>query len=88
MAQPVAAVAIADVPQQPVLTAAPTTPLVSDAPSEAADIDVIEKEWIIKIKHVISGTKQDPYKQVVEINKLRVDYMKKRYDKDIKLADD
>lgn len=57
-------------------------------PAEAADSDVIEKEWVIKAKEIVAATQQDPYKQVQEINKLKADYMKKRYDKDIKLADE
>lgn len=56
-------------------------------PDEAADADVIEKEWVVKAKEVIAATKADPYKQVLELNKLRADYMKKRYNKDIKLPE-
>jgi hypothetical protein len=54
---------------------------------EAADADVIEPEWIERVKHVIATTKNDPHRQVREINMLKADYMKKRYNKDIKLPD-
>ncbi len=60
---------------------------IASLPAEAADTDVIEKEWVVKAKQVVSETRGDPYKQVRELNKLRADYMKKRYNKDIKLPD-
>jgi hypothetical protein len=56
-------------------------------PEEAADNDVIEKEWVIKAKQVVAETRHDPFKQVRELNKLKADYMKKRYDKELKLPD-
>lgn len=58
-----------------------------DTPSEAADADVIEQEWIDKAKEVVAATSDDPYKQVLGLNSVKADYMKKRYDKDIKLPD-
>ena len=56
-------------------------------PAEAADNDVIENEWVMKAKNIVATTKGDPHKQVGQLNKLKADYMKKRYDKDVKLAD-
>ena len=58
-----------------------------NTPADAADGDVIEKEWVVKAKQIVAATRQDPYKQVQEINRLKADYMKKRYNKDIKLPD-
>lgn len=56
-------------------------------PTEAADTDVIEKEWVYKAKQVVAETRQDPYLQVREINKLKADYMQKRYNKELKLPE-
>lgn len=50
----------------------------------AADGDVIEKEWVEKAKKLVATTRTDPYQQVREINQLKAEYLKKRYNKDIK----
>lgn len=52
----------------------------------ASDIDLIEKEWVNKAKEIVSRTIGDPYVQNKEINKIKADYIKKRYNKDIKIA--
>ncbi len=52
-------------------------------PEEAGDGDLIEKEWVLKAKQIVEHTAEDPYKQQQELNKIRADYMKKRYNKDI-----
>lgn len=54
-------------------------------PQIADDVDLIEKEWVHKTKEIVSNTKNDPYRQNSQIAHLRADYMKKRYNKDIKL---
>lgn len=64
--------------------AAPMVPL----PQIADDADLIEKEWVIKAKHIVEQTAQDPYLQNKEISKVKADYLKKRYNKDLKLAED
>lgn len=56
-------------------------------PDEAADSDLIEKEWVNKAKQIVEHTKDDPYEQQRVIGKFKADYMKKRYDKDIKVSD-
>ncbi len=62
------------------------TPIVA-TPDEAADSDLIEKEWVNKAKQIVEHTKDDPYEQQRVIGKFKADYMKKRYDKDIKTSD-
>lgn len=56
-------------------------------PVEANDTDLIEKEWVEKAKQIVNQLSDDPYKQQQELSKLKATYMKKRYDKDIKLTD-
>ena len=53
------------------------------SPSIAEDVDLIEKEWVEKAKHIVSTTRDDPSEQNLEISKLKADYMKKRYNKDL-----
>jgi len=57
------------------------------APSTADDNDLIEKEWVIKAKRIVNSNRDTPYKQTQEINAFRADYMKKRYNKIIKLGE-
>ena len=59
---------------------------VGATPAEANDLDVIEKEWVIQLKNVVSHTAHDPHAQQAEITKIKADYMKKRYNKDIKVT--
>lgn len=54
----------------------------------ADDVDVIEKEWVERAKKIISLTSDDPYVETKEISKLKATYMKKRFNKDIQLAND
>lgn len=54
-------------------------------PIAADDVDLIEKEWVTKAKQIVSATRDDPHRQNQEINKFRADYLKKRYQKDIKV---
>ena len=54
-------------------------------PPTADDLDLIEKEWVKKAKNIVSATMGDPYAQNKQINEMKVDYIKKRYNKDIKL---
>lgn len=59
----------------------------SDTPQIADDTDLIEKEWIDKAKEIVARTAHDPYLQNQEINKIRSDYLKKRYNKTLKQGD-
>jgi len=56
-------------------------------PTEAADSDVIEVEWVEKAKHIVAETHDDPYQQVRQLNLLKAEYMQKRYNKTVKLPD-
>jgi hypothetical protein len=50
----------------------------------ADDGDLIEKEWVTKLKSIIASTREDPYKQSEEITALKADYLQKRYNKTLK----
>lgn len=76
--------------QPPVSQPAPTINQISqdDNPVIADDIDVIEKEWVNKAKEVVKNTSLDPFEQEKQVSKLQADYLKKRYNKDVKLSSD
>jgi hypothetical protein len=61
----------------------PTDRSLVPAPEEAADSDLIEKEWVIKAKQIVEHTAEDPFQQQEELSKMKAAYMKKRYNKDI-----
>lgn len=59
-----------------------------DVPAIAEDIDLIEKIWVKKAKEIVEATNGDPHKQTDQINKMKVEYIKKRYNKDIKFKEE
>lgn len=64
------------------------SPAATDSPAVAADSDLIEKEWVQKAKAIVEKTRQDPYLQNKEITKAKADYLKKRYNKVIKVTEE
>ncbi len=81
-------------PTMPAMPAAPVQaalPQQSQKPHPTAslkasdDNDLIEKEWVNKAKQIVERTRDDPHKQTEELTLVKVDYMKKRYNKTIKL---
>ena len=59
----------------------------SFTPSIADDLDLIEKEWVNKAKLIVAKTKDDPRQQTDALHKFKADYIKKRYNKDVKVSD-
>ena len=57
-------------------------------PSVADDADLIEKEWVIRAKQIVEHTRTDPRKQSEAMNLMKADYLKKRYNRTIKLTKD
>jgi len=49
------------------------------------DKDLIEKEWVNKAKAIVERTRDDPYKQSEDLTNLKADYMKREFNKTIKL---
>ena len=87
-------------PQQPplVVPVLPAPLLVNDDSSPqsvvsdladlaAGDEDLIEKVWVDKIKSIIAETKDDPYRREQEISKLQIEYIRKRYGREIGQTD-
>lgn len=59
----------------------PTTD--SAGPTIANDDDLIEKEWVNKAKDIIAKTQDNPYQREKEVSQLQVDYLRKRYGKEL-----
>lgn len=57
--------------------------ITDDNPVIAADADLIEKEWVDRAKKIVEQTKNDPHEREQQVSKLQVDYVKKRYGRDI-----
>lgn len=55
-------------------------------PNIADDVDLIEKDWINKIKDTIHITKGDPYERARQLALLKSEYLQKRYQKTIKIT--
>lgn len=68
------------IPSSPVAgqTTTDDTPLIAD------DVDVIEMEWVNKAKKIIKETRDDPHAQEEAVEQLQIEYLKKRYGKEIK----
>jgi len=64
-----------------------TTTSTTGNPQIADDNDLIEREWVDKAKKIIEDNRDDPYNQSKEITLFKADYMKKRYNKVIKVGD-
>lgn len=58
-------------------------PITQGTPVSAADEDLMEKEWVDKIKKIIDLTKGNPYEQAKAIAALQADYLKKRYNREV-----
>lgn len=63
------------------------TPQPTQSAMIADDADLIEKEWVVKAKAIVAQTKDDPHTQNKEMNKVKADYLKKRYNKDLKVSE-
>ena len=63
---------------------APATDITSTDDSKSD----IPKEWIAKAKKIIDSTRSDPRTQSLELTKLKADYLKKKFNIDLKIADD
>jgi hypothetical protein len=64
-----------------------TTPVIV-GPAIADDVDVIEKEWVDHAEEIVRATKDDPYREEEAVEDLQIDYLQKRYGKNIEKSSD
>lgn len=69
-------------PIDPLQYATPGTP--PSTPATADDIDLIEKEWVEKAKQIVHSTQGDPYAQSQRLGEMKIDYIRKRYNREVK----
>lgn len=55
----------------------------SVSPTIAKDDDLIEKEWVKKAEDIIHSTPNDPHEREKQVSQLQVDYLRKRYGKEL-----
>ncbi len=56
-------------------------------PLIAKDDDLIEKEWVDKAKKIVDETRNDPHQRENEVSKLQIDYIKKRFGRELGVAE-
>lgn len=82
-AQPPVAQGSLPAPQQQDDASSTQTVASDDSPLVAGDEDVIEKEWVDRAKKIINDTKDDPHQREQQIKSLQIDYLRKRYGREI-----
>lgn len=75
-------------PPLPVNSPAHNLAVSAHSPASADDTDLIEQEWVHKAKAIVEQTREDPHLQNKEINKFKADYIKKRYNREIKVTEE
>lgn len=68
-------------PTSPQTTQTDDDVVMAGVPSIAGDDDLIEKEWVDKLKSLIALTEGNPHERARVIAQLQADYLKKRYNK-------
>jgi len=74
-------------------TASPATqplPVTQPVLNEQADDgnEVLDQDWVDKAKDIVEKTKSDPFTESRELSKIRADFLKSRYNKQIKAHED
>ena len=80
IAEPASSVPVDEKPPKPAPAVASNTP--------ANDADLIEKQWVEKAKNIVNSTKNDPFVQNRELNKVKAEYVSKRFNKQLKTSED
>jgi hypothetical protein len=71
---------------QQIVPSAPMSPTVHE--EESQDGDAVDAEWVSKAREVVERTHTDPYLQSKELSKVRAQYIKARYNKEIKVSEE
>lgn len=81
----VAAVATND--DQAQVAASPDPSAIPSAPLQAADVDVIEAEWVKKAEEAVAANRDDPRAEEDAVGAVQIEYLKQRYNLDVKPGD-
>ena len=75
-------------PSQPSALPQAAMPAVQDMPAvQADDESAIDQEWTNKAREIVERTHADPFLESRELSKIKAQYIKVRYNKDIKVED-
>jgi hypothetical protein len=90
-AMPVAAQSAIPLPMAPVAPVSSPPIDTSEASKSSSgglikDNDLIDKEWVDKAKRIVERTRNDPHEQSDQLTGVKAEYMKKRYNKTIKIS--
>lgn len=69
-------------------TSSATDSTSNNMPSLAEDDDLIEKEWVDRAKKIIADTKNDPHERDDQVGKMQVEYIEKRFGREIGVVDE
>lgn len=78
---------VSNSPTSPTPQSSVATGYVATSGISAEDVDLIEKAWVQKAKAIVQSTHGDPFNQNKELNKVKAEYIKQRFDKDIKVVE-
>jgi hypothetical protein len=80
---------IAQPQAMPSAQAATAMPVESAATIQVDDSETaLDEEWVNKAREIVERTHSDPYLQSRELSKIKAQYIKVRYNKDIKSSED
>lgn len=65
-----------------------TTTSASHSVASSDDDSKLPKEWILKAKKIINSTRGNPREQSIAINQLKADYLRQRFDIELKVPKD
>ncbi len=70
------------------LQPAANQPVASTTSAADDDSDDLDEEWVKKAKAIVERTKDDPFTESKELGKAKADYLRIRYNKQLKVAED
>ncbi len=63
-------------------------PAAGPVPLTAADVDVIEPEWVKKAEEAVAANRDNPRAEEDAVEAVQIEYLKKRYNLDVKPGDE
>lgn len=78
--------AVPQIPMQPAVDQSAVTAAGGASADDSSDD--LDEEWVNKAKAIVERTKDDPFTESKELSKTKADYLRIRYNKQIKVAED
>lgn len=78
---------LAPVPGVPSVPAPAVPAAATPGPMQADDTDVLEDAWIDVVERIVKEQQHDPYLLNRSMTLARADYLKKRYNREVKIPD-